>query len=155
MMCPVIGMKQMQLYLSNNCPKYLEEFAFFACHYLGINKLRGNLQITLASKNLDEEAYGLCWGDRSECEVHIANYQWGEPVDRESKLKTLAHELTHAYQYLTGHLVAYDVGDYVSRWHGADFKYKPETEHEMPWEVEAVHFEEVIYDAWMDYQAAK
>ena len=143
-------MNHMQLYLSNNIPKYMEDFIYFACHHLGIDRLRGELEIKLHPRNLEEEAFGLCWGDRSECEVHIASHQWGGPVTRENKLKTLAHELTHAYQYLTGHLVAYDVGEYVSRWHGADIKYCPETEDEMPWEQEAYHFEDVIYEAWID-----
>ena len=142
----------MQIVMSNNVPKYMEDFVFYACKHLGIDRLRGELEIKLNPRNIDGEAFGLCWGDRSTCEVHIASRQWGESVSRENKLKTLAHELTHAYQYFTGHLVAYDVGDYVSRWHGADIKYDPETEDEMPWEQEAYHFEKVIYESWIRSQ---
>ena len=84
----------MQVYLSNNMPKYMEEFAYFAMMYLGIHKLRGEIEIKLSKRNLAEESFGLCWGDRRECEVQIASKQWGEPVSRENKLKTIAHELT-------------------------------------------------------------
>ena len=138
----------MQLYLSNNSPKYLVDFAHFACHWLGIDKFRGEIHIDL-KKSLEEESFGLCWGDRSICEIQLASRQWGEPVSREDKLKTLAHELTHAHQYLTGHLVAGETGEFKSTWLGEVVHWTPETDDTTPWEVEANQMEAIIYDKWM------
>ena len=140
----------MQLYLGSNVPKYMEEFVHFAMGHLGLDKLRGNLHFTLARANLEEESFGLCWGDRRISEIQIASKQWGSPVSREDKLKTLAHELTHAYQYFTGHLIAGETEDYASTWLGERIPYTPEDETQTPWELEASDYEERIYEAWLN-----
>lgn len=139
----------MRVFLSKNMPKYMVDFIDFATGYLGIDRLRGELHITLR-RTLEDESYGLCWGDRREAEILIASRQWDEPVSRENKLKTLAHELTHAYQYLTGSLVAGDLGDYMSNWHGDLISYTPEDDDQTPWEREATDYEERIYEAWLN-----
>ena len=74
------------------------------------------------------------------------------PISRENKLKTLAHELTHAYQYLTGTLVAGDIDlDFMSTWQGDIISLHCQiTENDTPWEVEAHDYEERIYEAWMN-----
>ena len=139
----------MQLCRSNNVPKYMEEFINFAMDYLGLYKLRGNLHFTLARANLEEESFGLCWGDRGEVEMHIASKQWGAPVSREDKLKTIAHEMTHARQYFVGHLVPGEQEEFQSMWLGEKVEYNPENEHLTPWEVEAVRLENEIYEEWV------
>ena len=139
----------MQLYLGCDVPKYMERFIHFACEELGLNYLRGDISVYV-SRRLDEESFGLCWGDRSEAEIHIANTQWGESISREDKLKTLAHELTHAYQYLTGALkcdISSDV--FKSTWHKKVYRYLPEEEADLPWEIEARKQEERIYKKWV------
>ena len=85
----------MQLYLGSNIPQYMEKFIDFAVEYLGIDKLRGEIHMTYKTR-LEEEAFGICWGDRRECEIHIGSQTFGEKISREDKLKTIAHELTHA-----------------------------------------------------------
>ena len=116
----------MQLYLSKNIPNYMDDFIRYACVYLGLDKLRGEINITYKTK-LDGEAYGLCWGDRRECEIQIASQTFGETISREDKLKTIAHELTHAYQYLTGKLKCdpdnIDLDkEWSSLWEGKQYK---------------------------------
>ena len=140
----------MQLYLGSNVPKYMEDFVVFAMKHLGLDKLRGNLHFTLARANLEEESFGLCWGDRGEVEMHIASRQWGSPVDREDKLKTIAHEMTHAHQYFVGHLVPGEQEDFESTWLGEKITYEPENEHLTPWEVEASEVENRIYERWLN-----
>ena len=137
---------RMQLYLSENTPKFLEEFAHHAMASLGIDRLRGDLEI-FYRKRLEEESYGLCWGDRREAEIHLAHTQWGETLSKEERMKSLAHELTHAWQYLTGKLVA-DPDRFVAKWMGTTIEYTPENEKYMPWEVEASKMEEEIYEEW-------
>jgi len=127
----------------------MAEFIDFATNYLSINKLRGDLNIKL-KENLEENSFGLCWGDKQEVDIYIASKQWGQTISREDKLRTLAHEITHAHQYLTGHLVAADVEDMVAKWLGEDYPYTLENEHETPWESEAVICEERIYNAWLN-----
>jgi len=144
----------MQLYLSDRTPKYVEDFIRYACVYLGLDKLRGDITITI-KKSLDAEAYGICWGDRRECEIHIANNSFGQRVSREDKLKTIAHELTHAYQYLTGKLkcdpsITEDNKMWKSVWEGKTYRYKPDNESKKPWEVEAVRFENEVYCKYLE-----
>ena len=123
------------------------EFIDFTVSHLGLDKLRGEIDIYLARGALDEEAYGLCWGDRREVEIRIASKQWGDPLTRKEKLMSLAHELTHAHQYLTGRLKCTDGSNSV--WMGEKYEYQPELEMTMPWEQEARLNERTIYKEWM------
>ena len=142
----------MRLYQSKNMPKYMVEFVHFASAELGLNRLSGDCTILLKG-TLDGESFGLCWGDRREAEVHIATKQWGLPVSREDKLKTIAHELTHAYQYLTGRLKC-NHGEtlFKSTWNGQEYSYDPDEELNLPWEYEANQMETIIYDKWIQYK---
>ena len=144
----------MQLYQSNRTPKYIDEFTRYAMVYLGLDKLRGDITITLKPQ-LEAESYGLCWGDRQECEIHIASTSFGVKVSREHKLKTVAHELTHAYQYLTGKLKCDPTCNeehemWKSTWEGKVYRYKPENESKKPWELEAVRFENEVYYSYLE-----
>lgn len=143
----------MQLSFNKNAPKYMTEFAVFACHYLGLDRLRGNIEIDYKYGALEEEIYGQCWGDTSDCEIQIASKQWGKSIPRKEKLMTLAHELTHAKQYLTKNLIAKNSDEYVTRWHGKDVCYDPKTETTQPWEIEATEYEHLIYEAWVDFRS--
>ena len=142
------GMRPMQLYLSEGTPKFLEDFAHHAMSHLGIDRLRGEINIYYCKK-LEEESYGLCWGDRREAEIHLAHTQWGETLSREDRMMSLAHELAHAWQYLTGKLVA-DPDRFVAKWEGTNIEYTPENEKYMPWEIEAVEYENRIYASWVE-----
>lgn len=145
----------MQVYLSKNMPQYMREYVDFAIEFLGIDKLRGEIRIDLAKRALEDQAYGLCWGNRREAEIQVASKQWGKRISREDKLKTIGHELAHAYQYLTGDLAPHKVNDHISRWHGQDIHFDPKDESVMPWEIQAVHYEEQIYDLYHIYKGYK
>lgn len=141
----------MRLYLSDHLPNYMVEFIDYAVEYLGLDKLRGEILIEY-KRRLPEESYGECFGDRSEVEINIAQTTFGETISREDKLKTLAHELTHAKQYLTGTMrcVSEEDGDeeWVTHWKKRKYKYKPSKELDQPWEREAVKYENLIYEHW-------
>ena len=145
----------MQLFLSKNIPAYMRDYIDYSVEFLGLNRLRGEIHITLHRNNLEEEAYGLCWGNRREAEVQIASRQFGTPLSREEKLKTISHELTHALQYMKGQLVGADVDEWVSRWRGTDMKYTPDEESSMPWELEASLFENEIYESYFESRINK
>lgn len=140
----------MQLAFNTSAPKYMTEFATFACQYLGLHRLRGSIEIEYKYGALEDEVYGLCWGDARECTIQIGTRQWGESISKKEKMMTLAHELTHAKQYLTKALVASNTDEYVTRWHGKDICYNPKTERNQPWETEASEYEQLIYDAWIE-----
>ena len=144
----------MQLYLSDHLPKYMLEFIDYAVKYLGLDKLRGEIMIDY-ERSLPEESYGECFGDRSEVAINIARTTFGVTISREDKLKTLAHELTHAKQYLTGKLkcdtdITEESKMWKSVWEGKTYRYKPENEPKKPWEVEAVKFENEIYCKYLE-----
>ena len=143
----------MQLYLSDHLPNYMLEFIDYAVAHLGLDKLRGDILIEY-KRRLPEESYGECFGDRSEVEINIAQTVFGETVSREDKLKTIAHELTHAKQYLTGKMkcVSEEDGDeeWVTHWKKRKYKYRPDKERNQPWEKEAVKYENLIYEHWIN-----
>jgi len=143
----------MQLYLGSNMPKYMEQFVYYATCYLGLDKLRGEIVINYKPR-LEEESYGLCHGDRKEVEIQIASTTFGQSISREDKLKTIAHELTHAHQCLTGKMKTSTTGEedsWFTHWKKRKYRYDPEgDETSKPWEVEAVKFENEIYACWIE-----
>ena len=142
----------MRLFFNRQTPVFMREFAEFAARDLGIDKLRGEVEIRYVYGELEANSYGLCWGDGSEAEIHIAAKQFGKPVSREDRLRTLAHEMTHARQYLKRELITSEddtknVG--VAKWCGHPTLFNPADEHDTPWEVEARLMEEKIYMKWL------
>ena len=141
----------MQLTFNANAPKYMTEFAAFACLYLGLDRLRGNIEIEYKYGPIEDNCYGQCWGDKKDCEIQIASRQRDEPISRQEKLMTLAHELTHERQYLKGELLPTQENKRTAMWRGKKVKYDPRYENSQPWEVEASEYENLIYDAWISY----
>lgn len=137
----------MQLYLSNRVPEYMADYAYFACGYLGIDKLRGEINLnTVTRYKNDPSCRGLCWGDDREIEIQIANRAYNQPLSRKEKLLTVGHELVHARQFLTRDLVA----DEHTKWKGKRFKH-PKNEYNTPWEREARKLEKEIHKAWLKH----
>ena len=146
----------MQLYLSDHLPKYMVEFIDYAVEYLGLDKLRGEILVEY-KRRLPEESYGECFGDRSEVEINIAQTTFGQTISREDKLKTVAHELTHAHQYLTGKMRCVSEGvedeEWVTHWKKRKYKYRPDKESSQPWEVEAIKYENEIYSKYLEHRS--
>lgn len=135
----------MQLYPCNRTPQYLIDYAEFAVAYLGLDKLRGDINIRVVPTVKD--CHGICYGDDRECDVYVANQLFGKSVSREDKMKTIGHELTHARQFLRRDL-GEDVKEGEAMWLGKPYKYKPGYEDESPWELEAIECEERIWHLW-------
>lgn len=137
-------------YLELYCPdrpKYLAEFAFNACMYLGLFELKDKEIVIELKKKLESDSYGICYGDEDVVEIHIALTQWGKPLSREDKLSTLGHELVHAKQYLTGNLKnsTNKKGNEVGVWKGHTYLWTDNPD-ELPWEKEAYELEKKIYE---------
>ena len=145
----------MNLYLSKNMPAYMRVYADFASNYIGLDKLRGEVCVKLKYGTIDDDSYGLCWGDNYGAEIDIATVTCGESISREDKLKTLGHELVHARQYLKRELVAPNAPRHCERWQGIDMMYDPVNESSMPWELEATKLEDEIYNAFLKWSINK
>jgi hypothetical protein len=145
----------MNLYLSKNMPAYMRVYADFASNYIGLDKLRGEVCVKLKYGTIDDDSYGLCWGDNYGAEIDIATVTCGESISREDKLNTLGHELVHARQYLKRELVAPNAPRHCERWQGIDMMYDPVNESSMPWELEATKLEDEIYNAFLEWSINK
>lgn len=125
------------LYISGRIKnkKRVESYIHALSKELGIHRLRTKF-ITVTFKNeLDSDAQGYCLGDREEVEIDIARTSCGDPLSMESMMKTLAHEMVHAKQWLRG-----EINDQGDTWKGM------ETSGEEPWEVEAYDLEDTLYE---------
>ena len=139
----------MNIDFCNRTPLYLERFTFFAAKQIGLDKLRGDIHLSYYP-TLENDSYGLCWGDGKEVEIHIASKMSDRKVSKIDKMKTVVHELVHARQFLRREL-SLGGGDDECNWHGRLFRYDPKNESEAPWEVEAVSVEQPIYEAWLTH----
>ena len=137
----------MLLSLSKNTPKYMLEFIDFCCQDLGLDKLRGDIIINFKRGALEDQSFGLTWGDSREVTIEIAGTQHGAPVSRQDKMQTVAHELTHAHQYLTHKMKNMEYVVSVV-WEGKKVTSDKYFDTEMPWEVEAEEAEMRLYNKW-------
>jgi hypothetical protein len=132
---------------SKRFPKYLEEFAEYSMEHLGIFELFGEISITL-KKSVEDNCYGWCHGNCQTVEVYIATHILGTPISRENRLLTVAHELVHARQFLRKEL--YDSTSGKTIWRGTE--YIRSREEQEPWETEAFHLQQVVYDKFLSLQ---
>jgi hypothetical protein len=112
---------------------------------LDICKYDATIQVKFV-KNLGD-AYGYCFGDRENLEIEIALYLDGVPIDRETKLKTIAHEFVHARQYLKGHLDE-EASPLCLKWKGKLHRVEDpgDDSYEPPWEAEPKELEDILYN---------
>ncbi len=137
----------MQLYQFDRTPKYIMEYAEFACGILGLDRLRGDINIFMRP-TLEGSMYGYCAGDGDEADIYIAQKRFGEKVPRKYHYLTVGHELTHARQFLKRELAEEETDDGFTMWKGRKIKYDPTDETNCPWEVEAVEYEKKIWKEW-------
>ena len=129
-------------------PSYLSDFAIKACFYLDLFRYDAEIIIDV-KRSLDDECYGSCVGDRKNVQIELAVRSFGELVDKETRLRTCAHELVHAKQYLTGKLRDVEKGNgYEVIWGKNKYKWRSNMAlARQPWEAEAYCLENEIYEA--------
>jgi len=133
-------------------PLYIEEFTYFAAKQLGLHLLRGDIHVAYRT-TLDNDSYGLCWGDNREADIQIASKMSNQKITRKDKLLTVAHELVHARQFLKRELHLGSM-DGECTWRGRFTTYDVAKESDAPWEVEAVAVEQPVYEAWRLHKMA-
>jgi|TARA_R110002167_G_scaffold58835_6_gene166800 hypothetical protein len=107
---------------------------------LKIDRMWSKVIVIKFKTSLNEEAQGLCWGDIKEgyVEIDIARTVHGVKLEYTDIMKTIAHEMVHAKQYLRGELNGYN-----HSWKGKEPRnYSYENS---PWEKEAHKLEEKLY----------
>lgn len=135
-------------------PKYIFDFALFACEYLKINRLNRDLDIIIRNR-IEDDHEGVSYGDRDQVTIEIAKNSYEDRLDKKMTLIALAHEIVHAKQYFREELK--DTAG-TTYWKGEPFLMKEfyisengsvRLQHErMPWEAEAYKLETEIYDAY-------
>ena len=110
-----------------------------ACE-LKIDRMWSKVIFVTFKTELENDVQGLCWGDRQEgyVEIDIARKSFGVKLEYSDMMKTLAHEMVHAKQYLRGEL-----NGYSNSWKGKRLKtYEYDNQ---PWEKEAYKLEDKLY----------
>lgn len=93
------------------------------------------------TKKLDDDCQGLCVGDNSQVEIHIAKTSFEDRISFLIQMQTLAHEMVHAKQFLRGELSHDDDGEFVWKNRSSKgYRYKNQ-----PWEKEAVKLEKLLF----------
>ena len=120
--------------------KRIEQYIHALAKELNIHRMWSKVIFVKFRKSLEDDAQGLCWGDYNDgyAEIKIARESLGEPVEYEEMLKTIAHEMVHARQFLRKQL-----NGYTNSWMGRkprNYKYE-----NRPWEKEAHGLEEELY----------
>lgn len=140
-------------------PKFILDFVEFACEYLQLYKLEEKEVTVLVQRRLESNCFGECYGDEDFATVSIARkvlYCGTEmPISRHELLLTIAHELTHAKQYLKGELSDLTEKE-ASLWKGKQVKWPTSIASSagddlLPWEKEAYEIEEKIYEQYQKY----
>ena len=124
----------------------MREYAQFSANVIG---LTGDVFINLSKDTLQGGSYGLCWGDTRPVEIMVSARSDEYFLSYEEILVTIGHELVHANQYLTGQLIPPDDPNGFDIWRGVEYRYLPEDEVNMPWEIEAVRLEREIYEKFV------
>lgn len=132
---------------------YWTDFSVACYDNLGLGELSGFVDIVFVAE-LPKGIFGSTVGDDSEVLIEIAMFSNGTPIPFNEIQKTIAHELTHAKQYLTGRLIQCPLqtdinGELICKylWCGKEYlntKYK-----DRPWEHEANITEDVLVSGTM------
>jgi hypothetical protein len=112
----------------------VEQYVDNLCKALNIHRLGRALTITFQSV-LDNQAQGLCEGDKDSVDISIARKGQTFLV----QMQALAHEMVHARQFLRGQLSS----DGVWKWKGRsadNYSYMNQ-----PWEKEAYRLERELF----------
>ena len=120
------------------------------CHFFK-NRMKRDIDVNVRiRKLLPDNDMGLCDGDADEVNIDLAKGYWNELgeyalYDYDELIITLAHELTHAKQFIRGEMSPYD-GVWRSnhtRVNGNRMKYE-----NRPWEKEAFENQEMLYETY-------
>ena len=128
--------------------RVVEIYMFNLINALGMGRLRKPTIEVSFERGLD--ALGYCTGERTEASIEIAIRcpVDGSKISFLDQMRTLAHEMVHARQYIRGQLGS-DGGNW--EWKGKSAKnYKYENQ---PWEKEAYGLESALFMTCFPFSA--
>lgn len=99
-----------------------------------------NIHLEFLTK-CDDNAYGLCEGDRDSAEIEISRTLYGDKIPMEEMMQTLAHELVHAKQFIKS-----DLSPVRFKYKTKDYSRTPYSRQ--PWELEAYRKEEKLFQTF-------
>ena len=121
--------------------KRVREFVESSLYYL-LPELKEQIHIDVTfKKTLDGNVFGYCSGDKNSAEIEIAKTSGGVPLLQDEIMLSLAHEIIHAKQFITGELSPSSM-----RWKKADYTKVPYSHQ--PWEREAYRWETRLYEKY-------
>ena len=137
--------------------KLFRESVTDACHFylqkLGVSKRKLNnvrLILIVADMKYDQ---GSCVNTNRPKTYEITIHN---KLDKRSKFKTLAHEIVHLKQWLTGEMKDHIKSEDITKtyWKGKLWKNSGDElddYYDSPWEIEAYGKEEGLYARWMEH----
>lgn len=118
----------------------LETFYHAVSHYCDILNIdESMIEFEFSNLRRSTKLWGACTND-----IDCVTIEIDKGLSRKNTLKTLAHELVHAKQFLEGELDC--IGDYWI-WHG---EIVLESYEDEPHEIEANSLESVLYSSFME-----
>jgi hypothetical protein len=91
-----------------------------------------------------KDVYGLCDTIDYECPKHREFTLFiGKDMSRIQTIKTIIHEMVHVRQFARKH---YDQSGNSFTWMGKRVNLDEDNYHRMPWEIEAVSYENPLYE---------
>lgn len=119
--------------------KYAEDIM---THYFNDNRLKRYVDIDIYMLTDLEGAEGYCYGNKDTIEIELARSNEFEKFTHKRMMESLAHELTHAKQYIRGEIKGTNMIWYSGgiREDCQDMDY-----YEQPWEKEAFAAEKILY----------
>lgn len=132
---------------------YWTDFTIACYNNLQLGEYKRWIDVIFVSE-LPQGIYGSTIGDDSEVSIEIAMFSDGQPIPFNEVQKTIAHEMVHAQQYLSGRLVQCplqmdDNGNLICKYIWCNKEYLSPKYSERPWELEAEQLEDVIVSGSM------
>lgn len=131
-------------YLNTIQIEHLKLFVQFCCERLGILDTNVLIHVSVRKK-IPLNWYGYCDDERLESEGIISIRVKHLPQNEYQMYKVVAHELTHAKQFIEGRLKSAHNAFY---WMGDDTSHIPY--HLLPQEVEANTMADILYLDWKE-----
>lgn len=128
--------------------KEIEQFAYDCLNHFFKGRIKRDIDIDIYIKRTLKGAWGYCSGDRDHAEIEIAKGTAKRLFPEEKLLKTIAHELVHAKQYIRGEI--HPMKEYWKPLNGTKRNYPNASYWNQPWEREARKFESILYERYWE-----
>lgn len=138
-----------EVFYPKRFPVTLVRFTEFALDHLRMRNLKDRTIIIKYVKNIEDDLFGMAYGDKELCEIYIARKTIDEPITMRDRMGTIAHELVHARQYFNGNLSEKNGITIWKKQQYYEYDYTC-----APWEVEALQIETQVMEIYDNFGSA-